>query len=129
MQSLLPAPSTLDATNTDKPPPITFLTMDIRALTFPANTFDICLDKGTLDSLLSGSPWQPPPHVQANVKKYVDEVERVLRPGGKWLYVTWRQPHFIRGFLERDGVFEVGYERIGESAGVLEYFGWVVKKL
>ena len=35
-------------------PRILWETMDIRSLTFPANSFDICIDKATLDAMLYG---------------------------------------------------------------------------
>lgn len=105
--------------------------MDIRALDFAAASFDACIDKATLDAMLYGSLWDPAEEVRENVRRYVDEVARVLRPGGVWVYVTWRQPHFVRPLLAREGVWEVSCEslvREGE-AGMLEYFGFVMRKL
>ena len=37
-------------------------------------TFDIAIDKGTLDAMLHGSLWDPEDDVKANSKAYVDEV-------------------------------------------------------
>ncbi|KAF2769688.1 S-adenosyl-L-methionine-dependent methyltransferase [Teratosphaeria nubilosa] len=110
-------------------PSITWLTMDIRHLSFPASTFDICIDKATLDAMLYGSLWDPEPEVAAHVKAYVDEVARVLKPGGLWLYVTWRQPHFIRPLTSREGVWEVEVESLSGGEGMLEYFGFVLRKV
>lgn len=109
-------------------PSITWQTMDIRHLTFPDQNFDICIDKATLDAMLYGSLWEPPDEVQANVKAYVDEVARVLKPGGEWLYITWRQPHFIRPLLQREGVWTVEIETLAEGGGMFEYFGFVMRK-
>ena len=53
---------------------ISWLTMDIRSLTFENNSFDVCIDKATLDAMLYGSLWDPEDEVRENVKAYVDEV-------------------------------------------------------
>ncbi|KAK5111351.1 hypothetical protein LTR62_005191 [Meristemomyces frigidus] len=110
-------------------PAVTWLAMDIRSLSFPRSSFDICIDKATLDAMLYGSLWDPPEDVKANVKAYVDEVVRVLRPGGLWLYITWRQPHFVRPLLGREGAWTVEVETLSDGAGMFEYFGFVMRKL
>lgn len=76
-----------------------------------------------------GSLWDPPEDVCENVGRYVDEVARVLRPGGLWLYITYRQPHFMRSHLEREGVWTAEVEVLGQAGGAFEYFGWVMRKL
>lgn len=43
-------------------------TMDIRALSFPNDSFDVCVDKATLDAMLYGSLWDPEPEVRANIE-------------------------------------------------------------
>ena len=109
-------------------PSITWLEMDIRQLTFQDYSFDVCIDKATLDAMLYGSPWDPPDEVKANVKAYVDGVARVLKPAGAWLYITWRQPHFIRPLLLRDAVWTVEVETLQEEGGMFEYFAFVMRK-
>lgn len=109
-------------------PTLDWQAMDIRALTFSDASVDVCIDKATLDAMLYGSLWDPPDEVQENVGKYVDEVARVLKPGGVFLYITWRQPHFIRPLLKREGVWEAQVESLNEEGGMLEYFGWVMRK-
>lgn len=103
--------------------------MDIRDLKFEDNSIDVAIDKGTLDALIYGSLWDPPQEVIENIGKYVDEVARVLKPGGEWLYITFRQPHFVRRHLEREGVWTAEYEVIGDGQATFEYFGWTMKKL
>lgn len=51
--------------------------MDVRDLKFPDNSFDIAIDKGTLDAMLHGSLWDPEDDVKENTKAYVDEVSHV----------------------------------------------------
>ena len=78
--------------------------------------------------MLYGSQWDPPEEVQAHVREYVDEVARVLRPGGRWLYITFRQPHFVRRQLVREGVWDLVVERLEDGPGTFEYFAYVLTK-
>lgn len=48
--------------------------MDVRRMGLESATFDIAIDKGTLDAMLHGSLWDPEDDVKANSKAYVDEV-------------------------------------------------------
>lgn len=43
-------------------------------MTFPDASFDMAIDKATLDAMLYGSLWDPSDEVKENVKAYVDEV-------------------------------------------------------
>lgn len=79
--------------------------------------------------MIHGSMWDPPQEVRDNVGRYVDEVTRVLKPGGQWLYITYRQPHFMKHFLLREGIWETDMEILGGESGSFEYFGWRMKKL
>jgi hypothetical protein len=47
-----------------------------------------------------------------------------------WLYITWRQPHFIRPLLERKDVWTVESEVLAEpgSGAMFEYYGYVMRK-
>ncbi|KAL2400001.1 hypothetical protein ABEF93_004178 [Exophiala dermatitidis] len=95
----------------------------------PDDSVDVAFDKGTLDAMISGSPWDPPKVVRENVGRYLDEVARVLRPGGVFLYVTFRQPHFMRPLLTRDQTWSLHLEELNdEQGGSFGYFGWVMEK-
>lgn len=52
--------------------------MDVRSMTFEDNSFDIAIDKGTLDAMLHGSLWDPEDEVKENTKAYIDEVDHLL---------------------------------------------------
>ncbi|CAG8639306.1 6868_t:CDS:2, partial [Ambispora gerdemannii] len=81
-----------------------WLVMDVRNLKFSDTSFDYVIDKGTMDALMcdKGDVWDPDQDVVENVRKEVDEVVRVLKPGGKFIYITFGQPHFRRRHLKRD---------------------------
>lgn len=61
-----------------------------------------------------------------------EQIGRVLKPGGKWLYVTWRQPHSIRPLLQRPDFWTLNAEVLAEDSGgggVPKYYGYVMTKL
>lgn len=110
----------------------TWQVMDVRNLSFSDASVDTAIDKGTLDAFLHGSLWDPPDDVRDNVGRYVDEVARVLKPGGMWLYITYRQPHFLKPLLSREGVWDLSVEILEDSesgGGGFEYFGFVMRKI
>ena len=103
--------------------------MDVRDMSFDDKTFDIAIDKGTMDSMFHGSMWDPPDDVRNNITKYLDEIERILVPGGTFLYLTYRQPHFIRPLLMRDETWSFDVRHLPDKqGGVFEYFAYVMVK-
>ena len=78
--------------------------------------------------MLYGSQWNSPDEVQSNVQQYVDEVSRILKPKGSWLYITFRQPHFVKPQLSREGVWNLVVERLEDGPGTFEYFVYVMTK-
>ncbi len=121
--------------------------MDVRELQLPDSSVDVAIDKGTLDAMIHGSLWDPPADVRSNVGKYVEEVNRfipsevldvancrqvarVLRPGGQWLYITYRQPHFVKPLLERKDLWDLTVKVLGNSqgTGAFDYFGFIMKR-
>ncbi|TQS34594.1 hypothetical protein Golomagni_05017 [Golovinomyces magnicellulatus] len=106
-----------------------WLVMDVRDLQLEKESVHIAIDKGTLDAFLHGSLWEPPSDVTDNVGKYVDQVVKVLKPGGKWLYITYRQPHFIKPLLSRCA-WKLDVEALEDpnGAGGFSYYGFVMTK-
>jgi hypothetical protein len=60
-----------------KHPELNWEIMDVRHMTFADSSFDIAIDKATLDAMLYGSLWDPTDEVRKNVGDYVDEVRLV----------------------------------------------------
>jgi len=52
----------------------------------------------------------------------------VLEPGGKWLYITYRQPHFMKPLLVRESAWTLQVESLEAAPGMFEYFGFVMTK-
>lgn len=77
--------------------------MDIKDLKFEDGSFDVAIDKGTMDALMCdrGDVWNPDEELVKTVAQEVNEVVRVLKVGGQFLYITFGQPHFRKQHLER----------------------------
>ena len=90
-------------------------------------SIDVAFDKGTLDAMIYGSPWSPPEEVKDNTSRYLKEVHRVLKDDGVFLYITFRQPHFMKPLLNPDGLWDLDMQMLG-NGGAFEYYGFVIKK-
>lgn len=57
-----------------------------------------------MDAMLcyKGDPWNPPDDVVTNCQKEISEAARVLRPGGKFLMISFRPAHFLRPRIQCD---------------------------
>jgi EEF1A lysine methyltransferase 4 len=83
-----------------------------------------------MDSLLcsTGSVSSPPEEVVESCRKEVDEVIRILKPGERFLYISFGQPHFRIPHLERmDWEDGVKTTVLGDS-GIIQYFLYDMKK-
>lgn len=75
---------------------MTWKQADITGLTdFAADSFNVVLDKGTLDALLTDESEE----VLTKVRKYFDEITRVLRIGGRFVCISLLQPHILKLIL------------------------------
>ena len=118
-------------------PDQTYLEADITQLSSPstlhllggAASFDIALDKGTMDALMaegkSASPWNPSPKVIQDVRNMLSGVDGLLKTGGKMIYVTFGQPHFRKKWLEEVQGWHVETRTLGD---MFHYFVYVATK-
>ncbi|KAI1749272.1 S-adenosyl-L-methionine-dependent methyltransferase [Xylaria castorea] len=99
---------------------------DIRQMDrIPSHSIDVAFDKGTLDAMIHGSPWTPPPDVIDNIGRYMRELTRVLKPTGTFIYITYRQPHFIRPLLNCKGTsWDIDVETLGGLDSSFGYYGF-----
>lgn len=54
-------------------------------------------------------------------------MQRVLKDDGVGLFVTFKQPHFIKPILNRNEEWDLEMEVLG-GGDSFEYFGFVLKK-
>ncbi|KZL66493.1 methyltransferase type 11 [Colletotrichum tofieldiae] len=94
----------------------------------PTGSVDVAFDKGTMDAMIHGSPWAPPPDVRDNTARYLREVHRALRDDGVFLYVTYRQPHFMRPLLNADALWDLDMDVLSGGESAFDYYGFVLRK-
>ncbi|XP_015282341.1 PREDICTED: endothelin-converting enzyme 2-like [Gekko japonicus] len=77
-------------------PGLQWVVMDAQALVFRDGSFDVVLEKGTLDSLMVGEtdPWHVSREARGRLEQVLAEVSRVLQPRGRFVSITFAQPHF-----------------------------------
>ncbi|TIA70317.1 hypothetical protein E3P91_03165 [Wallemia ichthyophaga] len=93
--------------------------MDIRQLDLPDNSFDVAIDKGTMDALLAGvrDPWNPQDSIVHDCTSEVREVQRVLKPepSSVFIYHTYAPPHFRKPLLNTDpDHWDLSVEKMGD---------------
>ncbi|KAM0786062.1 hypothetical protein ACM66B_006873 [Microbotryomycetes sp. NB124-2] len=108
-------------------PEMTWIVGDVRKLPFESESVDVCIDKGTMDAMMTsgGDPWNPPDEIVQACRAEVDEVVRVLKPNGKFIYLTWGQPHFRKKHLQRPG-WSIETVEFGEG---FTYFCYVMTRV
>ena len=110
-------------------PAIEWRQMDVRDMVGVADgSVAVAFDKSTMDAMIHGSPWDPPPMVRDSTARYLAEVHRVLADDGVFLYVTFRQPHFLRPLLSQDGRWKLETEVLGGTGASFDYYAWVLRK-
>ncbi|KAM9315588.1 EEF1A lysine methyltransferase 4 [Gastrophryne carolinensis] len=77
-------------------PEMSWMVMDARQLQFPDGSFDLVIEKGTLDSMMvdEKDPWRVTTATVCLVDEVLSEVSRVLAPNGCFVSITFSPPHF-----------------------------------
>lgn len=70
--------------------------MDVRDIKYPSSSFDLAIDKSTIDALLCGES------SYLNVAIMLKEVQRVLKVGGTYMIISYGKPENRLIHLERD---------------------------
>eukprot|EP00088_Acartia_fossae_P070224 TRINITY_DN9343_c0_g1_i2.p1 TRINITY_DN9343_c0_g1~~TRINITY_DN9343_c0_g1_i2.p1 ORF type:complete len:254 (+),score=36.15 TRINITY_DN9343_c0_g1_i2:170-931(+) len=83
-----------------------YLLMDMTRMPLKDASYDIVIEKATLDSLqvTAASPWDLQSQENQLVSKVLSEVKRILRPGGTFVSITFSQPHFRVPLLAAAGL-------------------------
>ncbi|KAB0376483.1 eEF1A lysine and N-terminal methyltransferase isoform X1 [Muntiacus reevesi] len=88
--------------NASRRPRMSFLKMDMTQMEFPDASFQVVLDKGTLDAVLTDEEEK----TLQQVDRMLAEVGRVLQVGGRYLCISLAQAHVLKkavGHFSREG--------------------------
>ncbi|KAF5758781.1 putative endothelin-converting enzyme 1 [Helianthus annuus] len=97
-------------------------------LSFADESFDVVIEKGTMDVLFvdSGDPWNPRPEAVNNAMAMLQGVHRVLKPNGIFISIAFGQPHFRRPlFNAPEFTWSIDYTTFGDG---FHYFFYVLRK-
>jgi ubiquinone/menaquinone biosynthesis C-methylase UbiE len=85
---------------TEKYPPregLEWRVMDCRSTGLPDHSLDVVLDKAMMDAFVPREIYGDDPDPE--VGRMVAELRRVLRPGGRYVQITFGQPHMRRRYF------------------------------
>ncbi|CAG9825256.1 unnamed protein product [Phaedon cochleariae] len=77
-------------------PDLKYLQMDALNTIFDDKTFNVVLDKGTLDALMSDGSEE----TISKIKQYFDEITRVLKFGARYMCISLLQEHILRYIVD-----------------------------
>ncbi|XP_020257802.1 methyltransferase-like protein 13 isoform X3 [Asparagus officinalis] len=107
---------------------IKVLQADMLDLPFTNECFDVVIEKGTMDVLFvdSGDPWKPHPETVRKVMKMLEGVHRILKPDGKFISISFGQPHFRRLLFEAPSfTWSIEWNTFGDG---FHYFFYALQK-
>nr|XP_020451590.1 endothelin-converting enzyme 2-like [Monopterus albus] len=109
-------------------PGMTWHQMDVRRLSFPDTSFDVILEKATLDAFMveGKTPWEVSPQTACFIQQALTEISRCLKPGGRFVSITFAQPFFRKRLYARTEYnWSVKHHTYGEG---FQYFVYVMTK-
>eukprot|EP01027_Heterolobosea_sp_BB2_P013796 GEZU01019852.1.p1 GENE.GEZU01019852.1~~GEZU01019852.1.p1 ORF type:complete len:114 (-),score=35.10 GEZU01019852.1:92-433(-) len=99
--------------------------MDIRDMKVPDESFDVVLDKGTMDALLVGEKVFDE-ECDPDAEKMIAEAYRVIKKGGKYIQISFGQPHMRRKyFLKEKFDWDLQINTVGDF---FHYYFYVLTK-
>ncbi|CAK8694463.1 EEF1A lysine methyltransferase 4-like [Clavelina lepadiformis] len=108
-----------------------WIVMDIRQLHFKDGEFDAVIEKGTIDAMLVGQkdPWHLSDENYKCMDTILSHVSRVLSPSGKFISLTFAQPHFRKELYCRSKFgWNIETCPLNNGGGCIEYFMYVMVK-
>lgn len=98
-------------------PSLKWMTIDFRDMSvLEESSIDLVLDKGSLDALWSdgGSQWDPSESVLADINASLNQVLRLLSSKGRFISITFGQPHFRLPHMKRTNQWElISNQKVG----------------
>nr|XP_014345432.1 PREDICTED: methyltransferase-like protein 13 isoform X2 [Latimeria chalumnae] len=99
--------------NSTKRPKMAYVKMDMMQMEFEDSQFQVALDKGTLDAILTDESEK----TLENVDRMFMEIGRVLQVGGRYICISLAQEHILKkavGYFSQEG-WVVRVHQITES--------------
>lgn len=109
-------------------PGMTWQHMDMRQLSFPDASFDVVLEKATLDALMveEKSPWSVSQQTATFIHQTLSEISRCLKPGGRFISITFANPFFRKRLYARSEYnWSIKHHTFGDG---FEYHLYVLTK-
>ena len=85
----------IEEKNKAKYPKMSFKIMDVLDMQeIQTGSFNVAVDKGTLDSVLCGD------NSGNNAEKMINEIYRILAPGGRYICITYGDPEHRKKYFD-----------------------------
>eukprot|EP01041_Mallomonas_annulata_P000997 gene997-1961_t len=109
-------------------PRMTWITMDMLHLEFDSSSFDIVIDKATMDALMvdEGDVWNPQTNVIESVHVMCAGISQVLVPGGVFLQISFAQPHFRTKYLMNIWKSDSNINPYDPTIGFCSEYDWML---
>lgn len=109
-------------------PRMQWIHMDMTKLTFDDESFDVVIDKAAMDALMvdEGDVWYPNSEVIESVDKMCCGVQKVLKPSGIFMQISFAQPHFRTKYLMGYHVTGVSVNPYETHTGYSEKYRWTL---
>ncbi|XP_056277785.1 EEF1A lysine methyltransferase 4 [Pseudoliparis swirei] len=119
--------STMRARHSDRPG-MTWHQMDMRQLSFPDESFDVILEKATLDAIMveEKTSWEVSPQAAVFFHQALTQVGRCLKPAGRFVSVTFSSPLLRRRLYARTE-YNWSIQKYSYGDG-FEYYVYVMTK-
>lgn len=102
--------------NSESRPEMSWQVMDATSMDFPDDSFDVVIDKSVMDTMACGDK------AQLVIGTYLKEVDRVLRPGGALLCISYGSPDTrLEHFRSRHLDFSTRQENVAGSGSHYAY--------
>jgi SAM-dependent methyltransferase len=109
-------------------PNMEWICMDMTDLKFQDATFDIVIDKASMDALMvdEGDVWDPELETIKSVDKMCSDISRVLKIDGIFLQITFAQPHFRTKYLMANRILHIESNPFESLKGKCDKYDWTL---
>jgi EEF1A lysine methyltransferase 4 len=112
-------------------PEMSWEVMDMTDMSFDDKIFDAVIDKGAMDALMVDEldVWHPQQSVIEVVDKMCMSLRRVLKSQGKYIQISFAQPHFRSKYLIGARATDSVVDYYSIDKGLSQRYGWTVEEV